>query len=181
MCHSRNIKYPFQRAILPLVIKWEWNPGGSDGKETACNAGDLGLIPGSGRSPGRGHGNPLQYSCLEKSPWTEEPGRLKSMGSQRVRHSWVTKHSTGVEQRATPKESCFTLRLQSLSAYSWWPISCGDKAGFPLHMPPPCLTDATSQSVPTVTSLEGHIFNMERMRWEDRPGLHDIATPNLAP
>ena len=40
-------------------------PGGSDGKESACNAGDLGLIPGSGRSPGEGNGNPLQYSCLE--------------------------------------------------------------------------------------------------------------------
>ena len=41
--------------------------GGSDGAESACNAGDLDLIPGSGRSPGGGHGNPLQYSCLEKS------------------------------------------------------------------------------------------------------------------
>ena len=41
------------------------NPGGSDGKEFVCNAGDLGLIPGLGRSPGGGHGNPLQYSCLE--------------------------------------------------------------------------------------------------------------------
>ena len=40
-------------------------PHGSDGKESACNAGDLGTIPGSGRSPGGGHGNPLQYSCLE--------------------------------------------------------------------------------------------------------------------
>ena len=40
-------------------------PGGSDGKEYACNAGDLGLIPGLGRSPGGGYGNPLQYSCLE--------------------------------------------------------------------------------------------------------------------
>ena len=40
-------------------------PGGSDGKESACNAGNLGLIPGSERSPGGGHGNPLQYSCLE--------------------------------------------------------------------------------------------------------------------
>ena len=39
--------------------------GSSDGKESACNAGDLGLIPGLGRSPGGGHGNPLQYSCLE--------------------------------------------------------------------------------------------------------------------
>ena len=40
-------------------------PGGSVGKESACNVGDLGSIPGSGRSPGGGHGNPLQYSCLE--------------------------------------------------------------------------------------------------------------------
>ena len=54
-------------------------PGGSDGKESTCNAGDLGLIPGLGRSPGEGNGNPLQYSCLENphgqrslvgySPW----------------------------------------------------------------------------------------------------------------
>ena len=40
-------------------------PGGSDAKESACNAGDPGSIPGWGRSPGGGHGNPLQYSCLE--------------------------------------------------------------------------------------------------------------------
>ena len=40
-------------------------PGGSVGKESPCNAGDVGLTPGSGRSPGGGHGNPLQYSCLE--------------------------------------------------------------------------------------------------------------------
>ena len=54
-------------------------PGGSEGKESACNAGDPGLIPGSGRSPGGGHGNPFQYACLENphgqrslsdySPW----------------------------------------------------------------------------------------------------------------
>ena len=42
-------------------------PGGSDGKDSACNKGDLGLIPGSGRSPGEGNDNPLQYSCLENS------------------------------------------------------------------------------------------------------------------
>ena len=42
-------------------------PGGSDGKASAYNVGDLGLIPGSARSPGEGNGNPLQYSCLENS------------------------------------------------------------------------------------------------------------------
>ena len=42
-------------------------PGGLDNKEPACNAGDLGSIPGLGRAPGEGNGNPLQYSCLENS------------------------------------------------------------------------------------------------------------------
>ena len=49
-------------------------PGGSDGKESACIAGDLGLIPGSGRSPEEGNGNPLQYSCLE-NPMDKEAWR----------------------------------------------------------------------------------------------------------
>ena len=42
-------------------------PGGSDGKESACNTGHLGWIPGSGSSPGEGNGNPLQCSCLENA------------------------------------------------------------------------------------------------------------------
>ena len=60
-------------------------PVGSDAKESACNAGDLGLIPGLGRLPGGRHGNPLQYSCLENSHG-EETGGLHSMGSQRAGH-----------------------------------------------------------------------------------------------
>ena len=55
------------------------------GKESACNAGDVGLIPGSGRSPGEGNGNPLQYSCLE-NPIDGEPGWLQSTGLQ---NSWT--------------------------------------------------------------------------------------------
>ena len=57
-------------------------PGGSDGKESACNVGDSGLIPGLGRSPGEGNGNSLQYSCLDNnmdwgalvgySPWSHK-------------------------------------------------------------------------------------------------------------
>ena len=54
-------------------------PGGSNGKESARNAGDLGSIPGSGRSPGEGHGNPLQYSALENH-MMEEPGGLQYPG-----------------------------------------------------------------------------------------------------
>ena len=65
--------------------------GGSDGKESACSAGDPGLIPGSGRCPGEGNGSPLQYSCLE-NPMTEEPGGLRATahGSQRVGHDQVS-------------------------------------------------------------------------------------------
>ena len=56
-----------------LVVRW-W--------ESPASVGYLGLIPGSGRSPGVGNGNPLQYSCLKKIPWTEEPVRLQAIGLQ---------------------------------------------------------------------------------------------------
>ena len=58
-------------------------------KNMPTNAGDtrdMGLIPGLVRSLGGGHGNPLQYSCLE-IPWTEEPGGLQSVGLQRAGHN----------------------------------------------------------------------------------------------
>ena len=66
-------------------------PGSSAGKESVCNAGNPGSTPGLGRSPGGGHSNP---SCPENPPWTEEPGGLQSMGSQRVGYNCVTKPST---------------------------------------------------------------------------------------
>ena len=74
-------------------------PGGLEVKASACNAGDLGLIPGSGRSPGEGNGNPPQYSCLENpmyggawwatvhgvtKSWTRLSKRLNSLGSSTV-------------------------------------------------------------------------------------------------
>ena len=70
--------------IYTYVYTYTHFPGGSAGKESACNAGDLGLIPGLGRSPGERNGNPLQYSCLDNS--MDEPGGLQSRVSQRVRH-----------------------------------------------------------------------------------------------
>ena len=51
--------------MSPIFISKLGFPGDSDGKESACNVGDLGLIPGLGRSPGEGTGNLFQYSCLE--------------------------------------------------------------------------------------------------------------------
>ena len=73
-----------------MFVRWfyilQGFPGGSDGKASACNVGDLGSIPGLGRSPGEGNGNPLQYSCLENpmdwgawagySPWGHKESDL---------------------------------------------------------------------------------------------------------
>ena len=61
-------------------------PSGSDGKESVCNVGDLGLIPVSGRSPGEGMATNSSILAW-RIPWPEKPGGLQSMGSQRVRHN----------------------------------------------------------------------------------------------
>ena len=71
-------------------------PGGSDGKESTCRAGNLGSIPGLGRSPGGGHGNLFQYSCLEN------PHRQRSLAAYsllvRVGHDWTTKRGITWQQ-----------------------------------------------------------------------------------
>ena len=71
-------KSPWRRERLPSPIFLGF-PCGSAGEESPCNAGDLGLIPRLGRSPGEGNGYPLQYSGVENS-----------MGFQRVRHDWAS-------------------------------------------------------------------------------------------
>ena len=63
-------KYIEETSKVPYIVNGitgAYFPGGSDGKASTCNEGDPGLIPRSGRSPGEGNGNPLQYSCLENS------------------------------------------------------------------------------------------------------------------
>ena len=81
---------PFPYLVTPLVkkhillSKLKENVGGSDGKQSACNAEDLGLIPVLGQSSGEGHNGPTPVFLPGESPWTEEPGRLQSMVSQRV-------------------------------------------------------------------------------------------------
>ena len=60
--------------------------GGSDGKASACNAGDVGSIPGSGRAPGERNGNHSSILAW-RIPWTEESGGLQPMGLQRVGHN----------------------------------------------------------------------------------------------
>ena len=75
---------PLGRAGCPLQYSWASLASiGSDGREFACNAGDLGWIPGLGRSPGEGHGNPLKCSCLENPVVS---GGLQSVGSHIVAH-----------------------------------------------------------------------------------------------
>ena len=96
-------KIPWRRGRLPTPGFLGF-PCTSAGKESSCNAGDLGLIPGLGRSPGRGHGNPVQYSCLENPH-----GQRSLMGYSpcgcRVRHNWATKHGTAHSWKvATGKE-----------------------------------------------------------------------------
>ena len=62
-----SIKPEIFREMVTYSITYTELPGGSDGKASACSAGDPGLIPGLGRSHEEGNGNPLQYSCLENS------------------------------------------------------------------------------------------------------------------
>ena len=87
------IKIRFDITILAACstphhcLSYQGFPGSSDGKESASNAGDQGSIPGIGRSHGEGNGNPTHSSILAwRIPWTEEPCRLQSMGSQRIRY-----------------------------------------------------------------------------------------------
>ena len=65
------------------------SPGGAEVKASACNVGDLGSIPGSGKSAEEGNGNPLQYSCLE-NPMDGGAWWSTVHGLQRVRHNWAT-------------------------------------------------------------------------------------------
>ena len=89
-------KIPWRRDRLHTPIFMGFR-GGSDGKEYTCHDGDLGSIPGLGKSPGEGHGNPLQYSCLENphgqkslegySPWGHKESDMTEQLST-AQHRW---------------------------------------------------------------------------------------------
>ena len=80
-------------------------PGGLDGEESACNAGDLSSIPGLGRSPGEGHGNPLQYSYLEN------PHGQRSLAGY---SPWGYKESDMTERLSTTQTMALVFLLQCL-------------------------------------------------------------------
>ena len=74
--------------LLKTLLRW------LSGKALACNAGDVGLTPGLGRSPGEGNGNPLQYSCLE-DPVERGAWQAAVHEVARIRHDFVTKLPSG--------------------------------------------------------------------------------------
>ena len=94
-CSGRNAKKTLDSPNRTCMCSLSWQtaevhlgfPDNSAGKESTCNVGDSGLIPGLGRSPGRGHGNPLQYSCLEN------PHGQKSLAGY---SPWAVKSQTGL-------------------------------------------------------------------------------------
>ena len=96
------------RIWLPRVPQYYFY---SDSKESACNAGDLGSIPGSGRSPGEGNVNPFQYPCLENSMDRGAYG-LQSMGSQRAGHKWATNIHIHIQERNLKKNICICTHLK---------------------------------------------------------------------
>ena len=96
---------------------------GSDGKESACNAGDLGSVPGLGRSPEGGHGNPLQYTCLEN------PHGQKTL----VGYSpWDRKESDMTKQLSTPHSTVVCNNKEYIWCLSWVP---DPKVQKPLEFP----------------------------------------------
>ena len=77
-------------AFFCYLVSIHYFPGGSEGKKSACSTGDLGSIPGSGRSPGEGNGNPLQHTCLENSMDRGSWQATVHGVTKRVGHDWVT-------------------------------------------------------------------------------------------
>ena len=111
-----------------LWVRWGFS-GGSDGRISVCNAGDLGLIHGSRRSPREGHRYPLQYSCLE-SPMDRGTWQATVHGVTRVGHDWAT---TVLQVQYIPKSvlsllHCFPHFCSTHSSFKW-----EDKEKWKLH------------------------------------------------
>ena len=96
-CSHHRVYLLHSSAIVFLFVftRLSGLPGSLDGKQSTCNAGDLGLIPGSGRSPGEGNDNPLQYFCLGNTMDKRTPGRLQPMELQRIRHDLAFQQQQG--------------------------------------------------------------------------------------
>ena len=110
-------------------------PDGSDGKESACNAGGLGLIPGSGRSPGEENGNPLQYSCLgnpmDRGAWSATVQGVAESQTRLSMHACMqTSHQTPLRLGRHPGN--FLARVQpTLKFLPQWILGRGN---FRIHL-----------------------------------------------
>ena len=113
-------RWTFANKVISLLFNMLSRFGGSEVEASTSNVGDLGSIPGLGRCPGEGNGNPLQYSCLE-NPWAEEPGRLQSTRLQRVGHNWATSLSRLVITFLQRSKCLLISWLQSPSAVTLEP------------------------------------------------------------
>ena len=148
-CNSWIGKIPCRRVRLPTLVFLGFL-GGSDGRESICNVGDLGLIPGLGRSSGRRHGNPFQYSCLENSH-----GRRSLAGYSPWGH----------------KESDTTVRLSTAQHI----LSCGASLvaqWLKTHLP---MKETWVQSLGWEDSLEKEMATHSsilawRIPWTEEPG-----------
>ena len=116
--HSRSLTCYSQNVYA--YILYTGFPGGSDSKESAGNAGDLGSIPGLGRSPGGRHSNPLQYSLL-KNPHGQRSLEGCSPWGHRVRHDWATKHSSTTKSGICP---FVYYCMISTKMYAWLFVVC---------------------------------------------------------
>ena len=108
-------------------------PGGSDGKESTCNVEDSGSVPGSGRSPVEGNDNPLQPTLAWRVTWTEEPGGLLSMASQRVQHDWVTNTIT-IRDIQNNLNQYSLLKKELVKVIAKKKITLSEHCLYPLHM-----------------------------------------------
>ena len=110
-----------ERLLIPVFLGF---PGDSNSKKSACNVGDPGLIPKLGRSPGGGHGNPLQYSCLEKpmdrGAWWATVHRVTE--SLTWLSSWAHMHT---------EDNCFSFQLARVILAAMFSFDFLFGVGFP--------------------------------------------------
>ena len=105
--------------------------GSSDSKESSCNIGDLGSVPGLGRSPGEGTGNPLQYSCLENSmdrnlvgysPWDHRESEMTKQITFSLLHCRRPHWTSALCSRSGLNAADLKLRFQSFSPAQGFPL-----------------------------------------------------------
>ena len=149
-------------------MTYNYFPGGSVVKNPPASAGDMNSIPGMGKSPREGHGN-HSSNLAWGIPWTEEPGGLQSMGSQRIRHHW----GTDIHLVLNPvQEYRSTLPCSSLTVSLCWKVVKGTVAWrIPWTEKPGRLQSMGLLGVghDWVTSLSLFTFMHCRRKWQPTP------------